>query len=151
MFDWTGCLAVENIYARDLAALNRRAITLIPCARMTGTSLPKCLRSRDGGVAGRPSARQGHRRSIKSLVWCSASRSKSCGVQKDIRRAGQQRRRARALKAAIDYLREGDVLARTKRVLGSNLDPATGRMMLQVLGAVAEHEQLRRWRGIAKG
>jgi DNA invertase Pin-like site-specific DNA recombinase len=72
------------------------------------------------------------------------------------------------LKAALDYLREGDVLVSTKldrlarsmrhlieivdavkgkgaslRVLGMHLDTetATGRMMLQVLGAVAEHER----------
>jgi DNA invertase Pin-like site-specific DNA recombinase len=72
------------------------------------------------------------------------------------------------LKAALDYLREGDVLVSTKldrlarsmrhlieivdtvkgkgaslRILGMNLDTetATGRMMLQVLGAVAEHER----------
>jgi len=72
------------------------------------------------------------------------------------------------LNAAIDYLREGDVLVSTKldrlarsmrhliqivdsvkakdaslRILGMNLDTdtATGTMMLQVLGAVAEHER----------
>jgi len=72
------------------------------------------------------------------------------------------------LQAAIDYLREGDVLVSTKldrlarsmrhliqivdsvkakdaslRILGMNLDTdtATGTMMLQVLGAVAEHER----------
>jgi DNA invertase Pin-like site-specific DNA recombinase len=72
------------------------------------------------------------------------------------------------LKAAIDYLREGDVLVSTKldrlarsmrhlieivdsvkakgaslRILGMSLDTdtATGTMMLQVLGAVAEHER----------
>ena len=85
------------------------------------------------------------------------------------------------LKAAIDYLREDDVLVATKldrlarsmrhmieivdqvktkgaslRVLGMNLDTgtATGRLMLQVLTAVAEHEReamLERQReGIAK-
>ena len=85
------------------------------------------------------------------------------------------------LKAAIDYLREGDVLVSTKldrlarsmrhmieivdqvkgkgaslRVLGMSLDTgtATGRLMLQVLTAVAEHEReamLERQReGIAK-
>src|SRR5262245_22778446 len=85
------------------------------------------------------------------------------------------------LKAAIDYLREDDVLISTKldrvarsmrhlleiveqvkqrkaslRILGMNLDTetATGRMILQVLGAVAEHERalmLERQRiGIAK-
>jgi DNA invertase Pin-like site-specific DNA recombinase len=85
------------------------------------------------------------------------------------------------LKAAIDYLRNGDVLVSTKldrlarsmrhlidivdevkekgaslRVLGMNLDTetATGRMMLQVLGAVAEHERAamleRQREGIAK-
>jgi DNA invertase Pin-like site-specific DNA recombinase len=85
------------------------------------------------------------------------------------------------LHAAIDYLREGDVLVSTKldrlarsmrhlmaivdtvkakgaslRILGMNLDTdtATGTMMLQVLGAVAEHERssmLERQReGIAK-
>jgi DNA invertase Pin-like site-specific DNA recombinase len=85
------------------------------------------------------------------------------------------------LNAAIDYLREGDVLIATKldrlarsmrhliqivdqikekkaslRILGMSLDTetATGRMMLQVLGAVAEHERslmLERQReGIAK-
>jgi DNA invertase Pin-like site-specific DNA recombinase len=85
------------------------------------------------------------------------------------------------LNAAIDYLREGDVLVATKldrlarsmrhllqivdavkekraslRVLGMSLDTetATGTMMLQVLGAVAEHERslmLERQReGIAK-
>jgi DNA invertase Pin-like site-specific DNA recombinase len=85
------------------------------------------------------------------------------------------------LNAAIDYLREGDVLVATKldrlarsmrhllqivdevkerkaslRILGMSLDTdaATGRMMLQVLGAVAEHERslmLERQReGIAK-
>ena len=72
------------------------------------------------------------------------------------------------LKAAIDYLRDGDVLVSTKldrlarsmrhlleivddvkgkgaslRVLGMHLDTETptGRLMLQVLGAVAEHER----------
>jgi DNA invertase Pin-like site-specific DNA recombinase len=72
------------------------------------------------------------------------------------------------LKAAISYLREGDVLVATKldriarsmrhllqivdeveakgaelRILGMNLDTATptGVLMLQVLGAVAEHER----------
>jgi DNA invertase Pin-like site-specific DNA recombinase len=72
------------------------------------------------------------------------------------------------LQAAIDYLREGDVLVSTKldrlarsmrhliqivdsvkakgaslRILGMSLDTdtATGTMMLQVLGAVAEHER----------
>jgi DNA invertase Pin-like site-specific DNA recombinase len=72
------------------------------------------------------------------------------------------------LNAAIDYLREGDVLVSTKldrlarsmrhliqivdsvkdkgaslRILGMSLDTdtATGTMMLQVLGAVAEHER----------
>jgi DNA invertase Pin-like site-specific DNA recombinase len=85
------------------------------------------------------------------------------------------------LNAAIDYLREGDVLIATKldrlarsmrhllqivdevkekkaslRILGMSLDTdtATGTMMLQVLGAVAEHERslmLERQReGIAK-
>lgn len=85
------------------------------------------------------------------------------------------------LKAAIDYLREGDVLVATKldrlarsmrhlleivdrikerraslRVLGMNLDTetATGTMILQVLGAVAEHERAlmleRQREGIAK-
>jgi DNA invertase Pin-like site-specific DNA recombinase len=85
------------------------------------------------------------------------------------------------LQAAIDYLREDDVLVATKldrlarsmrhmiqivdlvkgkgaslRVLGMNLDTgtATGRLMLQVLTAVAEHEReamLERQReGIAK-
>ena len=85
------------------------------------------------------------------------------------------------LRSAIDYLREGDVLVSTKldrlarsmrhmieivdqvkakgaslRVLGMNLDTgtATGRLMLQVLTAVAEHEReamLERQReGIAK-
>ena len=85
------------------------------------------------------------------------------------------------LKVAIDYLREGDVLVSTKldrlarsmrhlidivdavkekgaslRVLGMNLDTetATGRMMLHVLGAVAEHERAamleRQREGIAK-
>jgi len=82
------------------------------------------------------------------------------------------------LKAALDYLREGDVLVSTKldrlarsmrhlieivdtvkgkgaslRILGMHLDTetATGRMMLQVLGAVAEHERGRCWRGSARG
>lgn len=85
------------------------------------------------------------------------------------------------LQTAIEYLREGDVLVCTKldrlarsmrhlieivdavkargaslRILGMNLDTdtATGTMMLQVLGAVAEHERsamLERQReGIAK-
>lgn len=85
------------------------------------------------------------------------------------------------LKIAIDYLREGDVLVATKldrlarsmrhlieivdtvkakgaslRILGMNLDTdtPTGTLMLQVLGAVAEHERasmLERQRdGIAK-
>jgi DNA invertase Pin-like site-specific DNA recombinase len=86
------------------------------------------------------------------------------------------------LKAAMDYLREHDVLVATKldrlarsmrhlldivdqvtqkkaslRVLGMSLDTetATGRMMLQVLGAVAEHERAsmlerRQREGIAK-
>jgi len=85
------------------------------------------------------------------------------------------------LKAALDYLREGDVLIATKldrlarsmrhllqivdevkekkaslRILGMNLDTgsATSTMILQVLGAVAEHERslmLERQReGIAK-
>ena len=72
------------------------------------------------------------------------------------------------LKATIEYLREDDVLVATKldrlartmhhlidivdqvkqrnahlRILGAKLDTetATGRMMLQVLGAVAEHER----------
>ena len=85
------------------------------------------------------------------------------------------------LQAAIDYLREDDVLVATKldrlarsmrhlidivdqvkqrraslRILGMNLDTdtATGRMMLQVLGAVAEHERAamleRQREGIAK-
>ena len=85
------------------------------------------------------------------------------------------------LKAALDYLREGDVLVSTKldrlarsmrhlieivdsvkakgaslRILGMNLDTdtATGTMMLQVLGAVAEHERAtmleRQREGIAK-
>jgi DNA invertase Pin-like site-specific DNA recombinase len=85
------------------------------------------------------------------------------------------------LNGAIDYLREGDVLIATKldrlarsmrhllqivdevkakgaslRILGMSLDTdtATGTMMLQVLGAVAEHERslmLERQReGIAK-
>jgi len=85
------------------------------------------------------------------------------------------------LKAALDYLREGDVLVVTKldrlarsvrhlmeiidaieakgaglRVLGMNLDTTTptGRLMLQVLGAVAEFERLmmleRQREGIAK-
>lgn len=85
------------------------------------------------------------------------------------------------LKAAIEYLRDGDVLVATKldrvarsmrhlieivdqiaakgaglRILGMNLDTttATGTLMLQVLGAVAEHERsmmLERQReGIAK-
>jgi DNA invertase Pin-like site-specific DNA recombinase len=85
------------------------------------------------------------------------------------------------LKAAIDYLRDGDVLVSTKldrlarsmrhlieivdgvkskganlRILGMNLDTdtATGTMMLQVLGAVAEHERAsmleRQREGIAK-
>src|SRR6478735_9684150 len=85
------------------------------------------------------------------------------------------------LAAAIGYLREGDVLVATKldriarsmrhlleivdeveakgaklRILGMNLDTATptGVLMLQVLGAVAEHERsmmLERQReGIAK-
>ena len=72
------------------------------------------------------------------------------------------------LNAAIDYLREGDVLVSTKldrlarsmrnlleivdsvkakgaslRILGMNLDTdtPTGTLMLQVLGAVAEHER----------
>jgi DNA invertase Pin-like site-specific DNA recombinase len=85
------------------------------------------------------------------------------------------------LKAAIDYLREDDVLVATKldrlarsmrhlldiveqvkqkkaslRVFGMNLDTdtATGRMMLQVLGAVAEHDRAsmleRQREGIAK-
>ena len=85
------------------------------------------------------------------------------------------------LNAAVDYLREGDVLIATKldrlarsmrhllqivdevkekgaslRILGMSLDTdtATGTMMLQVLGAVAEHERslmLERQReGIAK-
>jgi DNA invertase Pin-like site-specific DNA recombinase len=85
------------------------------------------------------------------------------------------------LDAAIDYLREGDVLVATKldrlarsmrhlleivdqikdrgaslRILGMNLDTeaATGRMMLQVLGAVAEYERAlmleRQREGIAK-
>jgi DNA invertase Pin-like site-specific DNA recombinase len=85
------------------------------------------------------------------------------------------------LNAAIDYLREGDALVTTKldrlarsmrhlleivdqikekkaslRILGMSLDTdtATGTMMLQVLGAVAEHERslmLERQReGIAK-
>jgi DNA invertase Pin-like site-specific DNA recombinase len=85
------------------------------------------------------------------------------------------------LKAALDYLREGDVLVVTKldrlarsvrdlmeivdtiegkgaglRILGMNLDTTTptGRLMLQVLGAVAEFERsmmLERQReGIAK-
>src|SRR4029078_8799906 len=72
------------------------------------------------------------------------------------------------LQAAIDYLRDGDALVSTKldrlarsmrhmieivdqvkakgaslRVLGMNLDTgtATGRLMLQVLTAVAEHER----------
>jgi len=85
------------------------------------------------------------------------------------------------LKSAVGYLREGDVLVSTKldrlarsmrhllqivdeveakgaelRILGMNLDTATptGVLMLQVLGAVAEHERsmmLERQReGIAK-
>lgn len=85
------------------------------------------------------------------------------------------------LKAALDYLREGDILVVTKldrlarsvrdlmeivdtieakgaglRILGMNLDTTTptGRLMLQVLGAVAEFERsmmLERQReGIAK-
>ena len=85
------------------------------------------------------------------------------------------------LKAAIDYFREDDVLVATKldrlarsmrhlidivdqvkqrkahlRILGMSLDTetATGRMMLQVLGAVAEHERAamleRQREGIAK-
>lgn len=85
------------------------------------------------------------------------------------------------LKAAIEYLREDDVLVATKldrvarsmrhlidivdqvkqrkahlRILGMNLDTetATGRLMLQVLGAVAEHERAsmleRQREGIAK-
>jgi DNA invertase Pin-like site-specific DNA recombinase len=85
------------------------------------------------------------------------------------------------LKAAIDYLHDGDVLVSTKldrlarsvrhlidivaevkrrkaslRILGMNLDTETaaGRMMLQVLGAVAEHERAvmleRQREGIAK-
>jgi len=85
------------------------------------------------------------------------------------------------LKAALDYLREGDVLVSTKldrlarsmrhlieivdtvkgkgaslRILGMHLDTetATGTMMLQVLGAVAEHERAsmleRQREGIAK-
>jgi len=85
------------------------------------------------------------------------------------------------LKAAIDYLRQDEVLVATKldrlarsmrhlldivdhvkqkkaslRILGMNLDTdtATGRMMLQVLGAVAEHERAsmleRQREGIAK-
>jgi DNA invertase Pin-like site-specific DNA recombinase len=85
------------------------------------------------------------------------------------------------LKAAIDYLREADVLVATKldrlarsmrhlldivdqvkqkkaslHVLGMNLDTetATGTMMMQVLGAVAEHERAsmleRQREGIAK-
>jgi len=85
------------------------------------------------------------------------------------------------LNAAIDYLREGDVLVATKldrlvrsmrhllemadrikeegaslRILGMSLDTetATGTMILQALGAVAEHERslmLERQReGIAK-
>ena len=85
------------------------------------------------------------------------------------------------LNAAIDYLREGDVLIATKldrlarsmrhllqlvdevkekkaslRILGMSLDTetATGTMMLQVLGAVAEHERSLMWErqreGIAK-
>jgi len=85
------------------------------------------------------------------------------------------------LNAAIDYLRQGDVLVATKldrlahsmrhllkivdaikdkkaslRILGMNLDTetATGRMILQVLGAVAEHERTlmleRQREGIAK-
>src|SRR5690606_41482934 len=72
------------------------------------------------------------------------------------------------LKAALDYLREGDILVVTKldrlarsvrdlmeivdtieakgaglRILGMNLDTTTptGRLMLQVLGAVAEFER----------
>src|SRR6476619_3584798 len=72
------------------------------------------------------------------------------------------------LKSAVGYLREGDVLVSTKldrlarsmrhllqivdeveakgaelRILGMNLDTATptGVLMLQVLGAVAEHER----------
>jgi DNA invertase Pin-like site-specific DNA recombinase len=85
------------------------------------------------------------------------------------------------LKAAIDYLRDGDVLVSTKldrlarsmrhvidvvdqvkgkgaslRILGMNLDTDTprGRLILEVIGAVAEHERsamLERQReGIAK-
>jgi len=85
------------------------------------------------------------------------------------------------LNSALDYLREDDVLIATKldrlarsmrhlleivdrinekkaslRVLGMSLDTetATGRMMLQVLGAVAEHERAlmleRQREGIAK-
>jgi DNA invertase Pin-like site-specific DNA recombinase len=85
------------------------------------------------------------------------------------------------LKAAIDYLRDGDVLVATKldrvarsmrhliqivdqveakgaglHILGMNLDTtsATGTLMLQVLGAVAEHERTmmleRQREGIAK-
>src|SRR6476619_4895857 len=85
------------------------------------------------------------------------------------------------LKSAVGYLREGDVLVSTKldrlarsmrhllqivdeveakgaklRILGMNLDTATptGILMLQVLGAVAEHERsvmLERQReGVAK-
>ena len=85
------------------------------------------------------------------------------------------------LQAAIDYLRDGDVLVATKldrvarsmrhliqivdqveakgaglHILGMNLDTtsATGTLMLQVLGAVAEHERAmmleRQREGIAK-
>jgi len=85
------------------------------------------------------------------------------------------------LATAIDYLRDGDVLVATKldriarsmrhlveivdrldekgaelRILGMQLDTATatGRLMLQVLGAVAEHERAvmleRQREGIAK-
>ena len=85
------------------------------------------------------------------------------------------------LQAAIDYLRDGDVLVATKldrvarsmrhliqivdqveakgaglHILGMNLDTtsATGTLMLQVLGAVAEHERTmmleRQREGIAK-
>ena len=143
--------------------------------------MPQCLRFQDGGAECSSDTR-GHRRLIRALASRpNVSDLEAAGCTKIFAEQVSSVAEREQLKAAIDYLREDDVLVSTKldrlarsmrhlidivdqvkqkkahlRILGMNLDTetATGRMMLQVLGAVAEHERAamleRQREGIAK-